>query len=365
MKYVRLGNSGLQVSRIALGCMNYGSKRWRPWMIEEDEARENFTYAIEHGINFFDTSNIYSLGVSEQIVGRWIRELARRDQVVISTKVGLPTGEGPNRAGLSRKHLIDSCEASLRRLKTDYIDLYQIHRLDLETPPEETLETLDSLVRSGKVRYLGASSMAAWQFSGLIYAARAHGWHRPVAMQNHYNLVYREEEREMIPLCIDQGVGVIPWSPLARGFLTGNRERGGKTRDLRAADDVLAHDLYGAHAHDFDVLDAVKRVAANRNLSPAQVAVAWLLQAPGVTAPLIGADNVGQLAEAIAASEIELGAQEVAALEAPYRQREIAGHVQPTPASMVPGAANAPGEMARESVEQSRKYMNRQFKPEG
>ncbi len=282
---------------------------------------------------------------------------------MISTKVGLPAGEGPNRSGLSRKHLMDSCEASLRRLKMDYIDLYQIHRLDLETPLEETLEALDCLVRSGKVRYLGASSMAAWQFSKLLYTARAHGWHRLVAMQNHYNLVYREEEREMIPLCIDQGIGVIPWSPLARGFLTGNRERSGKTRDLRAADDVLAHDLYGAHAHDFDVLDAVKRVAADRGASPAQVAGAWLLQAPGVTAPLIGADNVGQLAEAIAALEIELGAEEVAALEAPYRQREIAGHVQPTPASMVPGAANPPSEMARESVEQSRKYMNRQFKP--
>jgi aryl-alcohol dehydrogenase (NADP+) len=362
MKYVRLGDSGLQVSRIALGCMNYGSKRWRPWMIEEDEARENFTCAIEHGINFFDTSNIYSLGVSEQIVGRWLGELAPRDQIVVSTKVGLPVGEDPNRSGVSRKHLLDSCEASLRRLKMDYIDLYQIHRLDLETPLEETLEALDGLVRAGKVRYLGASSMAAWQFSKLLYTARAHGWHQPVAMQNHYNLVYREEEREMIPLCVERGVGVIPWSPLARGFLTGNRERGGATRDLRAIDDVLAHDLYGGD--DFDVLDAVRRVAAARGVSPAQVAAAWLLQAPGVTAPLIGADNVSQLTEAIAAVEIALDVEEVAALEAPYRPHAIAGHVQPTAASVAPDAANPAGALARESVEQSRKYMNRQFKPE-
>jgi aryl-alcohol dehydrogenase-like predicted oxidoreductase len=342
--------------------MNYGSKRWRPWMVEEDEARENFAYAIEHGINFFDTSNIYSLGVSEQIAGRWLRELARRDVVVVATKVGLPVGDGPNRSGVGRKHLIESCEASLRRLRMDYVDLYQIHRLDLETPLEETLEALDRLVRSGKVRYIGASSMAAWQFSKALYTARMHGWHRPVAMQSHYNLVYREDEREMIPLCIDQGVGVTAWSPLARGFLTANRDRSGNTRDLRAADDTLAHDLYGEH--DFDVLDAVKKIAAASGISPAQVAVAWLLQAPGLTAPLIGADNVGQLAQAIAALDLKLSAEEIAALEAPYRPKPIAGHVQPTPASMVPGAASSVAALARESVEHSRRYMNRQFKPE-
>ncbi|HZY60184.1 MAG TPA: aldo/keto reductase [Candidatus Binataceae bacterium] len=362
MKYTKLGNSGLVVSRIALGCMNYGSKRWRPWMLEEDEARANFAYAIQHGVNFFDTSNIYSLGVSEQIVGRWVRELARREQVVIATKAGLPVSDGPNRAGVGRKHLIDSCEASLRRLRMDYVDLYQIHRLDLETPLEEMLGALDSLVRSGKVRYVGASSMAAWQFAKTLHTARAHGSHRPVAMQSHYNLVYREEEREMIPLCIDQGIGVTAWSPLARGFLTGNRERNGQTRDLRAADDTLAHDLYGEH--DFDVLDAVKKVAADRGVSPAQVAVAWLLQAPGLTTPLIGADNVGQLAEAIAALEIKLSGEEVAALEAPYRRKAIAGHVQPTPASMMPGAASPTAALARESVKHSRRYMNRQFKPD-
>jgi 1-deoxyxylulose-5-phosphate synthase len=217
-------------------------------------------------------------------------------------------------------------------------------------------------VRCGKVRYVGASSMAAWQFSKALYTAGEHGWHRPVSMQNHYNLVYREEEREMIPLCIDQGVGIIPWSPLARGFLTGNRERDGKTRDLRAADDTLAHDLYGDH--DFDVLDAVKKVAADRGVSAAQIAVAWLLQAPGITAPLIGADNVAQLAEAIGAVEIRLSAEEVATLEAPYRTKAIAGHVQPTPASIMPGTANPAAELARESVEHSRKYMNRQFRPE-
>ncbi|HEY2106229.1 MAG TPA: aldo/keto reductase, partial [Candidatus Binataceae bacterium] len=252
--------------------------------------------------------------------------------------------------------------ASLRRLETDYIDLYQIHRLDLETPVEETLEALDHLVRCGKIRYAGASSMAAWQFSKMLNMAPAHGWHRPVSMQSHYNLVYREEEREMIPLCIDQGIGVTAWSPLARGFLTGNRDRDGKTRDLRAADDTLAHDLYGDH--DFDVLDAVKKVAARRGISPAQVAVAWLLQAPGLTAPLVGADHVGQLAEAIAALEIELSADEVAALEAPYQSRPIAGHVQPTPASMVPGRGSPAAELARDSVKDSRRYMNQQFRPE-
>jgi len=361
MKYTHLGNSGLVVSRIALGCMNYGSKRWRPWMLEEDEARDNFAYAIEHGINFFDTSNIYSLGVSEHIVGRWLRELARRDEVVVATKVGLPIGNAPNRAGVGRKHLIDSCEASLRRLRMDYVDLFQIHRLDLETPLDETLEALDYLVRSGKVRYIGASSMAAWQFAKALFTARARGWHRPVAMQSHYNLVYREEEREMIPLCIDQGIGVTAWSPLARGFLTANRERGGQTRDLRAADDVLAHDLYGGH--DFDVLDAVKKVAASRGVSPAQVAVAWLLQAPGLTAPLVGADNIGHLAGANAALEIKLSDEEIAALEAPYRPKPIAGHVQPTPASMVPGAASSAAALARESVEHSHRYMNQRFKP--
>ena len=275
MKYLRLGSSGLQVSRIALGCMNYGSKRWRPWMLEEDEARQNFSYAIEHGINFFDTSNIYSMGVSEQIVGRWIRDLGRRDQVVISTKVGLPTSEGPNRAGLSRKHLMDSCEASLRRLKMDYIDLYQIHRLDLETPLEETLETLDRLVRSGKVRYLGASSMAAWQFSKAIYTAREFG-HRFDAMQNLYNLAYREEEREMIPLCVDQGVAVVPYNTLAQGFLSGNRERGGKANTPRAARDESATAWY-SRDEDFDVVDAVKKIAGELGVTGSQVALAWAL----------------------------------------------------------------------------------------
>jgi aryl-alcohol dehydrogenase-like predicted oxidoreductase len=361
VKYTRLGDRGLQVSRIALGCMNYGSKQWRPWMIEEEEARENFAYAIEHGINFFDTSNFYSLGVSERIVGRWLRELARRDQVVVATKFGLPQSEGPNRSGLGRKHLIDSCEASLRRLGMDHIDLYQIHRLDFETPLEETLEGLDSLVRAGKVRYHGASSMAAWQFCKALYTAREHRWHRFVSMQNHYNLVYREEEREMIPLCIDQGVGVIPWSPLARGFLTGNRERGGQTRDLRAADDQLAHEMY--RDQDFDVLDAVSKVAAARGVSPAQVATAWLLQAPGVTAPLIGVDNTAQLAEAIAAVDISLSPEEIATLEAPYRTREIVGHTQPTPASMIPGRGTSAVALNAQSMQQSGSYMHK-FNPE-
>ncbi|HEY2104254.1 MAG TPA: aldo/keto reductase, partial [Candidatus Binataceae bacterium] len=244
MKYVRLGKTGLSVSRICLGCMSYGTREMREWVLTEDEAREHFARAIEAGINFYDTANVYCLGVSEQITGRWLGEMGRRDELVIATKVHGRMAPGPNCVGLSRKHIIAACEASLRRLRTDYIDLYQIHRWDYTTPIEETLEALDSLVRAGKVRYLGASSMAAWQFAKALAVQKENGWHRFVSMQNHYNLVYREEEREMNPLCIDNGVGLIPWSPLARGFLAGNREKGGSGPTARAKTDDFAKNMY-------------------------------------------------------------------------------------------------------------------------
>src|SRR5271157_2926577 len=244
MQYSKLGKTGITVSRICLGCMSYGDKKWRDWVLTMDEAREHFAAAVESGINFFDTANVYSIGVSEEVTGRWLGEMAKRHEIVVATKVHGPMASGLNRAGLSRKNILEACDASLRRLKTDFIDLYQIHRWDYTTPIEETLEALDSLVRAGKVRYLGASSMAAWQFSKALYTAGEFGWHRFVSMQNHYNLVYREEEREMIPLCVDQGVAVIPWSPLARGFLTGNRSRDGKSLTTRAASDPFANPYY-------------------------------------------------------------------------------------------------------------------------
>ena len=333
MKYVKLGRTGVTVSRICLGCMSYGTKKWREWVLTEDEAREHFARAIEAGINFFDTANVYSVGVSEQITGRWLGEMGRRDELVIATKVHGRMAAGPNQQGLSRKHIIQSCEASLRRLNTDYIDLYQIHRWDFTTPIEETLEALDFLVRAGKVRYLGASSMAAWQFSKALYTAGECGWHRFVSMQNHYNLVYREEEREMIPLCVDQGVAVIPWSPLARGFLTGNRSRDGKTLTTRAGSDPFAHPYYTEDG--FAVVDAVAKVAAARGVSPGEVALAWMLAAPGVTAPIIGTTKLKHLDEAIKALDLELTAEEIAAVQAPYQPHPLFGHEQPKAALLL------------------------------
>ncbi len=333
MKYVKLGKTGVTVSRICLGCMSYGTKKWREWVLTEDEAREHFARAIEAGINFFDTANVYSVGVSEQITGRWLGELGRRDELVIATKVHGRMASGPNQQGLGRKHIIQSCEASLRRLKTDYIDLYQIHRWDFTTPIEETLDALDSLVRAGKVRYLGASSMAAWQFSKALYTAREFGWHRFVSMQNHYNLVYREEEREMIPLCVDQGVAVIPWSPLARGFLTGNRTRDGKNLTTRAGSDPFADPYYTEDG--FAVVDAVAKVAAARGVSQGEVALAWMLQSPGVTAPIIGTTKLKHLDEAIKALDLELTAEEIGAVEAPYKAHQIFGHEQPKAALLL------------------------------
>ncbi|MGA8568080.1 MAG: aldo/keto reductase [Candidatus Binataceae bacterium] len=334
MEYIKLGKTGLSVSRICLGCMSYGDKRWREWVITGEEAREHFAAALEAGVNFFDTADVYSTGVSEEITGRWLGEMAARDEIVLATKVHGPMGPGPNRRGLSRKHILEACDASLRRLKTDFIDLYQIHRWDFRTPIEETLEALDSLMRAGKVRYLGASSMAAWQFSKALYIAGERGWRRFVSMQNHYNLVYREEEREMIPLCIDQGVGVIPWSPLARGFLAGNRRSGGTGETLRAKTDEIARDMYFRES-DFAVAEAAASIARERGVTPAQIACAWILQAPGVTAPIIGATKLNHVKELLASVDIKLTKEEVAALEKPYEPHPVLGFEPPRPVKML------------------------------
>jgi len=340
MQYTKLGKTGVTVSRICFGCMTYGGgpqPSWampRDWALGKEEAREHFALALEAGVTFFDTADVYSVGMSEEITGYWLNEMASRDDIVVATKVHGAMGPGPNRRGLSRKHIIEACENSLRRLKMDYIDLYQIHRWDYSTPLEETLEALDSLVRTGKVRYLGASSMAAWQFSKALYTAKEHGWHRFVAMQNHYNLIYREEEREMNPLCIDQGVALIPWSPLARGFFAGNRTpESGSGMTKRAETDAFAQKTY-FRENDFAVAAAVEKVAQQRGISPTQLACAWILQAPGVTAPIIGATKIHQLKEIFATVDIKLTAEEVAAVEEPYRPHPILGHEQPNPTKM-------------------------------
>lgn len=344
MQYTKLGKTGVTVSRLCLGCMSYGSANlpdWatgtKGWHVGKEAAREHFKIAIEAGITFFDTADVYCIGQSEEITGFWLREMASRDEIVVATKVHGVMGPGPNKRGLSRKHIIEGCENSLRRLGMDFVDLYQIHRWDSDTPIEETLEALDSLVRAGKVRYLGASSMAAWQLSKALYTAKERGWHRFVTMQNHYNLVYREEEREMIPLCIDQGLGIIPWSPLARGFLTGTRRRdGGST--TRANVDTFAKDMYYSE-DDFVVADTVAEIAGRRGVSPAQVACAWVLQAPGVTAPIIGATKPEHLKDIVKAVDLKLSAEEVSALEKPYRPHRILGHAQPTAKAMAAGKA--------------------------
>jgi aryl-alcohol dehydrogenase-like predicted oxidoreductase len=319
MHYVRLGRAGLKVSRICLGCMSFGDPAWRPWVLDEDDARPIFRAAVEAGVTFFDTADFYSLGRSEEITGRMLRDLMKRDDAVIATKVGLRMGQGANAAGLSRKHIIEGAEGSLRRLKVDHIDLYQIHRLDRETPPEEILAALDHLVTSGKVLYLGASSMWAWEFMRLLGLQDRLGLSRFVSMQNHYNLLYREEEREMLPLCREEGVGVIPWSPLARGLLAR-----GQPQTVRAASDPYANDLYGA-AHEPDVIAEADTVALRHGRTRAQVALAWLLSRPGVTAPIVGATRLAHLEQAIAALDVTLGADDLATLEAPYRSRLTAG----------------------------------------
>jgi aryl-alcohol dehydrogenase (NADP+) len=326
MQYVNLGRSGLKVSRICLGTMTYGSKAWRSWVLDEDESRPFFRRAIEAGINFFDTADMYSRGASEEVVGRALRELSTREEVVIATKCFFPIGRGPNGGGLSRKHIMQAIDDSLRRLGVDYIDLYQIHRFDHATPIEETLEALHDVVKAGKARYLGASSMFAWQFAKMLHVAERHGWTRFVSMQPHYNLIYREEEREMLPLCLAEGVGVIPWSPLARGFLAGNRTREkqeGSTE--RSRTDEYAHDMYYSDS-DFDVVERVVELARRREVKPAQIALAWILHKPGITAPIVGASRLPQLEDAIGALDIRLDAEEVAFLEEPYRPHAVLGH---------------------------------------
>jgi aryl-alcohol dehydrogenase (NADP+) len=325
MDYVRLGNTGLKVSRLCLGAMTYGTSKWRPWVLDENESRPFIKRALDHGINFFDTADMYSRGVSEEVLGRALRDFAERDQVVIATKAFNPMGDGPNDRGLSRKHLFDAIDASLRRLGVDHVDLYQIHRFDFETPIEETLEALHDIVKSGKTRYIGASSMASWQFAKMLYVAELHGWTRFVSMQNHYNLVYREEEREMIPLCREEGIAVIPWSPLARGFLAGNRRKEDRGETTRARTDEYAADMYYSDA-DFAIAGRVVELAKRRSVKPTQIALAWLLAKPGVTAPIVGASKLAHLDDHIAALTLELSPDEMAYLEECYQPHRVLGH---------------------------------------
>jgi aryl-alcohol dehydrogenase (NADP+) len=322
MEYVNLGRTGLKVSRICLGTMTYGSPQWRDWVLPEDESRPIIRRALDLGINFFDTADMYSLGVSEEVLGRALEDHARRSDVIVATKVYWPTGDGPNDRGLSRKHIMDSIDASLKRLRTDYVDLYYIHRWDYETPIEETLETLDDLVRAGKVRYLGASSMHAWQFMKALGLADRRGWSGFVVMQNHYNLVHREEEREMMPLCRTEGIGVVPWSPLARGFLAGNRKPGERGVTTRDASDQMAYDYYFQDT-DFEILNRVVELAVEKGVAPAQVALAWLLHQPGVTSPVIGASTMRHLEEAVEATTVSLSAEDDARLKELYRPRPV------------------------------------------
>ncbi len=325
MDYVNLGTTGLKVSRICLGTMTYGAKRWREWVLEEEESRPFIKRALELGINFFDTADMYSVGVSEEIVGRALKDFAQRDRVVIATKVFNAMGDDPNQRGLSRKHIMHAIDDSLRRLGTDYVDLYQIHRFDYDTPIEETLEALHDVVKAGKALYLGASSMFAWQFQKMLATAERHGWTRFVTMQNHYNVVYREEEREMLPLCREEGIGVIPWSPLARGFVMGNRRKEDFGDTSRAKTDEYAHRLYYQDS-DFEVVERVTEVAKKRGVSNAQVALAWVLQQPGITAPIIGASKMNHLEDAIGALKVKLSADELKALAEPYQPHGILGH---------------------------------------
>jgi len=325
MEYIRLGRTGLQVSRICLGTMTYGSSQWRDWVLDEEATRPFIQRALEVGINFFDTADMYSLGESERVLGRALHDFARREEVVIATKVYNPMGDKPNRSGLSRKYILHAIDDSLRRLGTDYVDLYQIHRWDYETPIEETLAALHDLVRAGKVRYIGASSMWAWQFAKSLYVADLYGWTRFISMQDHYNLVYREEEREMLPLCRAEGIGVIPWSPLARGFLMGNRrpDRTGET--TRARTDSFAHQLYYRES-DFCVAGRAGELAQRQGVSPAQIGLAWLLHQPGITAPIVGASKMPHLEDAVAALKVHLSDEERTFLQEPYQPLPILGH---------------------------------------
>jgi aryl-alcohol dehydrogenase-like predicted oxidoreductase len=325
MHYTNLGRSGLRVSRVCLGMMGFGNNSERPWVIDEEAAEPIVRKAVEGGVTFFDTADTYSGGASEVATGKLVPKYLTRDEAVVATKVFMPVSPGENGGGLGRKHILAGIDASLRRLDMEYVDLYQIHRWDHRTPIEETMEALHDVVRSGKARFIGASSMFAWQFAKAQHAAESHGWTKFVSMQNHYNLVYREEEREMIPLCLDQGVGCIPWSPLARGVLAGNRSRDGERRTTRAETDAFTDYLYDQPT-DFDVVDAAAEVAAEREVPPAQVALAWLLAKPGVSAPIVGSTKKQHLKDALAAEELELSEDEVARLEKPYLPHPVLGH---------------------------------------
>jgi aryl-alcohol dehydrogenase-like predicted oxidoreductase len=325
METVNLGATGLRVSRVCLGMMSYGNDSDRPWVLDEDTAEPIVRAAVEAGIYFFDTANVYSDGASEVATGHLVKKFLTRDEAVIATKVFMPVTPGPNGGGLSRKHILSAIDASLERLDLDYVDLYQIHRYDPNTPIEETMGALDEVVRAGKARYIGASSMHAWQFAKAQHAAERAGGARFISMQNHYNLLYREEEREMIPQCIDQGVGVIPWSPLARGVLAGNRTRSGEKRTTRSSTDAFTDFLY-SEPTDFDVVDRVADVADERDVSPAQVALAWLLHRRGVTAPIVGATKIEHLHDAVAAEQLALSGAEIARLEEPYVAHPVLGH---------------------------------------
>jgi 1-deoxyxylulose-5-phosphate synthase len=321
MDQVRLGSSGLHVSRLGLGMMSFGEDPTRPWMLDEAAAEPIVRRAVDGGFTFLDTADMYSQGASEVATGRLLRKLLRRDELVLATKVYFPMTPGPNGRGLSRKHILSAIDASLGRLEMDYVDLYQIHRWDPLTPIEETMEALHDVVKTGKARYIGASSMYAWQFAKAQYVADT----RFVSMQNHYNLLYREEEREMIPQCLDQGVGVIPWSPLARGFLAGTRTREGERRTRRSETDPLQDEWYGS-PEDFHVVDRLAEVAGERGVPQAEVALAWLLHRPGVTAPIVGATKLGHVDEALAAAELALSPDEIALLEQPYAPHRVLGH---------------------------------------
>ena len=334
MEYIRLGRTGLKVSRLCLGCMTYGTPKWREWVLDETASRPFFKQALDLGINFFDTADMYSLGASEEVTGRALKEMAKRDQVVIATKVYNPMGKGPNDRGLSRKHIIEAIDASLKRLGTDYVDLYQIHRFDYETPIEETIEALSDVVKAGKALYIGASSMHAWQFMKMLGLQRANNLAAFVSMQPHYNLVYREEEREMIPLCQTEGVGVIPWSPLARGFLTGSRKAGDNPKKTgapanaetsRAGSDEFAHMLY-YRDQDFEIVERVAAVAKKHGKPMAQIALAWVLAKPGITAPIIGASKPTHLDDAVAALSVKLDAEDMKTLEESYKPKRVMGH---------------------------------------
>jgi 1-deoxyxylulose-5-phosphate synthase len=325
MRYVNLGRTGLVVSRVCLGMMSFGDDSERPWVLDEGAAEPIVKAAVDGGVTFFDTADTYSGGASEVATGRLVSKLLTRDEVVIATKVFMPMTPGENGKGLSRKHILSAIDASLTRLGMDYVDLYQIHRWDNRTPIEETMEALHEVVRSGKARYIGASSMFAWQFAKAQHVAERNGWTRFVTMQNHYNLIYREEEREMIPQCIDQGVGVIPWSPLARGVLAGNRSRSGEKRTTRSETDGFTDYLYNQPT-DFDVVERVTEVAAELDVSPAQVALAWLFHKPGVTAPIVGATKLGHFDDALAAEELKLSDEIITRLEEPYVPHPVLGH---------------------------------------